>query len=188
MIEVEVKLPLYKRSLTEKLLLENGFQAGHLVRESDWYYNAPDRNFNETDEALRIRCSENLTTLDLSTILTYKGPKIDTKSMTRKEIETSIEDVSSCREILSNLGYTELAPISKLRQYYHKEDMTACVDQVTDLGAFLELEIILEKEDQRENALQRISQVLEAIDSSMKETTRISYLSMILRKQGIYIK
>ena len=36
--------------------------------------------------------------------------------------------------------------------------MTACVDQVTGLGDYLELEIIVETEAERESALQRIEE------------------------------
>ena len=35
MIEVEVKLPIYKRSQTEKGLCGLGFIPGHLIKESD---------------------------------------------------------------------------------------------------------------------------------------------------------
>ena len=47
--------------------------------ETDIYYNHPERDFAETDEALRIR------KVDKKYILTYKGPKIGTRSKTRVE-------------------------------------------------------------------------------------------------------
>lgn len=188
MIEVEIKLPVYRRSFTEHMLLAEGFTAGELVKESDWYYNAPDRNFNDTDEALRIRTTESLSSLEIFSVLTYKGPKLDKVSMARREIETAIAEEEKVREILISLGYTELAPVTKLRQYYHRDNMTACVDQVSGLGSFLELEIIVEDESMREDALSQIEELLEHLDSSMKETTTLSYLCMLLRKQGVDIK
>ena len=57
--------------------------------------------------------------------------------------------------------------------------MTACVDQVTGLGDYLELEIIVETEAEREGALQRIENVLVSLGCSMKDTTRHSYFSML---------
>ena len=51
--------------------------------------------------------------------------------------------------------------------------MTACVDQVTGLGDYLELEIIVETEAEREGALQRIENVLVSLGHSMKDTTDI---------------
>ncbi|MFQ9748889.1 MAG: class IV adenylate cyclase [Anaerobutyricum soehngenii] len=72
-----------------------------------------------------------------------KGRKLDTVSTTRKELETRIDDAETTREILISLGYKRLYPVTKLRQYYHKGMMTACVDQVEGLGSFLELEILV---------------------------------------------
>ena len=183
MIEVEVKLPLYKRSLTERLLLSEGFLAGNLVKESDWYYTSDFHDFMKSDEALRIRYVENMTTLTEKSVLTYKGPKLDLISMTRQEIETSVGSPTEGRAILCALGYRELAPVVKLRQYYHKDKITACVDQVEGLGSFLELEILVEEESQKEAALSDIKATLKALDSDIKETTTISYLCMLLKKQ-----
>ena len=133
MIEVEIKLPLFRRSITERALTDCGFKAGNLVKESDFYFTSDFHDFMKTDEALRIRTCENFTTRETTSFLTYKGAKLDTVSTTRKELETRIEDADIAREILISLGYKKLYPVTKLRQYYHKGRMTACVDQVESL-------------------------------------------------------
>lgn len=179
MIEVEIKLPVHRRSTIEHGLVASGFTAGNLIRESDIYFTSPEHDFMHTDEALRIRTSENYSTASSSSFLTYKGPKLDTVSTTRKELETAIEDSEVCRNILRCLGYTELSPVNKLRQYYHKETITACVDQVEGLGSFLELEILVETEEQRPEALKKIETILHDLDYSLRETTRYSYLYML---------
>ena len=186
MIEVEVKLPLYRRSLTEKALLNLGFEAGDLVRESDLYFNSDFHDFIKRDEALRIRTCENLTQRTCQVFLTYKGRKLDSVSMTRKELETSIGDGKIGMEILKSLGYDKTFPVNKLRQLYHKDHITACVDQVEKLGSFLELEVLIDQESERERALEQIREILEAAGSSMDETTRVSYLGMLMRKSGEY--
>ena len=71
---------------------------------------------------------------------------------------------------------------TKLRQYYHKGRTTACVDQAESLGSFLELEILADSPEQKESALQSIEALLLDMGSSLKETTRKSYLSMLLSK------
>ena len=60
--------------------------------------------------------------------------------------------------------------------------MTACVDQVTGLGDYLELEIIVETEEKKEAALDKVKEILQTIGYSMQDTTRTSYLSMLLAK------
>ena len=59
MIEVEIKLPLFRRSITERALTDCGFKAGNLVKESDFYFTSDFHDFMKTDEALRIRTCEN---------------------------------------------------------------------------------------------------------------------------------
>ena len=58
--------------------------------------------------------------------------------------------------------------------------MTACVDQVEGLGSFLELEILVNTLEEKENALQSIEALLLDMGSSLRETTRKSYLAMLL--------
>ena len=72
--------------------------------------------------------------------------------------------------------------MKKLRQYSQKGRITACVDQVESLGSFLELEILVDSPEQKESALQSIEALLLDMGSSLKETTRKSYLSMLLSK------
>lgn len=184
MIEVEVKLPIYRRSTTEKALREMGFSPLDLIRESDIYFTSDFHDFMVRDEALRIRSSENLTLGTCSYAITYKGPKMDSVSMTRKELETGIEDPEIGRNIFIALGYRELTPVNKLRQYYQLKEIHACVDQVEKLGSFLELEILAENEEARPAALKKIETILDGLGYSLSETTRYSYLYMLQRKNG----
>ena len=182
MIEVEVKLPLFRRSHTEQQLISLGFSPGDLVRESDVYFNSDFHDFRQTDEALRIRTSENLTKRTAHSVITYKGKKLDSLTMTRKELETGLDDPGTGIDILKALGYNQLYPVRKLRQYYHLDRVTACVDQVEGLGSFLELEVLVPEEKDRPQAMEEIEKILHGICSSLDETIRISYLSMLMKK------
>lgn len=56
------------------------------------------------------------------------------------------------------------------------------------LGEYLELEILVEQEEDRQQALQQIEERLLSLGYSMQDTTRISYLSMlekIWEKNGV---
>lgn len=183
MIEVEVKMPIFRRPPIEQGLRRLGFMPGALIKESDTYFTSSFHDFMETDEALRIRESENYSTASASAFLTYKGPKLDTVSSARKELDTEVADGETCRDILLALGYRELSPVRKLRQYYHRDNITACVDQVEELGSFLELEMIVENEAERPEALKKIEAILHDLDCRMEETTRYSYLYMLQKRQ-----
>jgi len=114
-----------------------------------------------------------------TTYITYKGPKLGNVGMSREELETTVGDAKVMREILISLGYRPVQPVVKTRQYYSHKDMTACVDQVEGLGDYLELEVLVDAEGERPQALKRIKEQLKKLGYSMGETTRISYLSML---------
>lgn len=183
MIEVEIKLPVKKKVQLENDLIALGFAKGKLVKESDIYFNSENYDLRERDSALRIRTCEDAKNESIVTTITYKGPKLDTVSMTRKEVETEVSDAKAFLEIFKGMGYYPLLPLRKSRQYYHREDMTACVDNVEHLGDFLELEVLVSKEEERELALQQIEAVLHELGHDTAETTRTSYLSMLQKKE-----
>ena len=72
--------------------------------------------------------------------------------------------------------------MKKTRSYYSMENMTAAADQVENLGSFLELEILVGKETDREKGLAEIDRVMENLGCDREETVQSSYLSMLERK------
>jgi len=182
MVEVEIKVCIQNQEGLKQKLEQLGFMRGSLLRETDWYFDNMEGTFRKSDKALRIRQCENLTSKESINYITYKGSKLDNISMTRKELEIRIDDAKTGKEILTNLGFSPVFPVIKLRQYYKKETMTACFDQVEKLGDFLELEIIVENEDGREEALNRIFLFLEKLGYGKEDIIRTSYLSMLQKK------
>ena len=179
-IEVEIKLKIKDKKELEKRLLEIGFSEGDMVSESDTYYTSEYHDFAKLDEALRIRSIENLTTGEKEAVITYKGAKLDKKSMARKELETTVGDAGICRGILTNIGFSPVPAVEKVRKHFRKDEITACVDSVKNLGDFLELEWIIAKENEREAALRELEKILKQLGYSMEDTTRRSYLSMLI--------
>ena len=178
-VEVEIKLKINSRTDIERVLEETGFVRADLVLESDTYYTSDHHDFAALDEAFRVRSTENRMTGKRSAAITYKGAKMDNISMTRQELETTVGDAKICRKILEHIGFRPIPPVEKLRQYFHRENITACVDTVTNLGDYLELEIIVEDETKRAAALSEIETLLVKLGYTMQDTTRTSYLSML---------
>lgn len=179
MIEVEIKLPLRDRGMTEKGLLEQGFVAVKVLEETDTYFNGEGFEIRKADMALRVRCCENKENGEKETFFTYKGAKMDPVSMTRKELETEVGDGEVCREILRSIGFYEIGTVRKRRQCFQGNGINACMDQVEGLGDFLELESLVESEEEREAALDRLEEILQKLGYQMKDTVRRSYLSML---------
>lgn len=180
MIEVEMKLPVADRRKVAADLEKLGFVRSGLVREEDEYFDNDAGQIRKCGEALRIRRIENLLTGKSDAVITFKGRKVDSISMSRRELETGVEDAAVFTQILEAIGFQIIPPaVRKTRQEYVLGDMNACVDQVQDLGDFLELEIVIAEEADREDALQRIEEVLRKLGYGVEDTTRNSYLSML---------
>ena len=176
-IEVELKLKIRDKAEITASLKQLGFTEEELVVETDTYYTAAHHDFAALDEALRIRTVENLHTKEQSAVITYKGAKLDQTSMTRKELETEIGDAETGREILEYIGFVPVPPVEKQRQYWKNGTITACVDNVKGLGDYLELEILADE------ALEKLERILNQLGYCMQDTTRTSYLSMLMCRQ-----
>ena len=104
--------------------------------------------------------------------------------MSRRELETQIADAETGIQIFEALGFQMVPPkVSKIRQEYRFEKMTACIDQVQNLGDFLELEIVIQEGENKDEALEQIENVLQNLGYSLKDTVRNSYLSMLQHTQ-----
>jgi adenylate cyclase class 2 len=179
MFEVEMKFPVVNANETLQKLNELGFHQHSMHHEVDTYFNAPDRDFAATDEALRIR------TINEHCRVTYKGPKQGDKGKVRKEIEVALADGSAAklRSILTALRYQPSLDVKKARtMYLHpaQKDVEISWDDVADLGTFVELEVRVPEGDQSE-ALAFIKQLSEALGLGKEE--RRSYLELLLARQ-----
>jgi adenylate cyclase, class 2 len=182
--EVEVKFPLGElRGSIEARLIEAGARFVGLIRQSDHYFNHPVRDFGETDEALRIR------SVDDKNWITWKGPKIDTRTKTRREIELPLGDTSQTAdglaEILTLLSFRSVARVHKDRRHYELEfNGTTCeiaLDDVDEVGSFLEIELIAD-----ESTLQDAQQTVVELGTKLglHETESRGYLEMLLEQKS----
>src|SRR4051812_34650126 len=147
MVEVEIKFPAPTNGQFEQQLQKHGAVFASERRESDQYFNAPDRDFGKTDEALRIR------QVGSSAKLTYKGPKRDLQTKTRTELEVALAGAEATAEtlaqILQCLGYKPSGNVNKQRRVYQLPleafEAEICLDTVLELGSFVELEIVVDE-------------------------------------------
>src|SRR5205823_342697 len=144
MLEVEMKFPVADFAPLEGKLAAWGATQLESRREEDHYFNAPDRDFARTDEALRLRW------VGRANFLTYKGPKLDPHTKTRTEIEVPLapgeEVLEAMIQLLKKLAYHPVAVVQKIRRVFrtNKEgfDLEICLDEVTNVGRFVELEML----------------------------------------------
>ena len=157
MIEVEVKAKVKNFSDIKEKLIEMGAQKIKDEYQSDTYFNAPDRDFGVTDEALRIReIPENS---GKRFILTYKGAKMDDLSKTRQEVEVDITDSENMAVILINLGFKKAAVVTKDRSVYHLDEFIITLDTVHGAGTYVEIETDVEDGKDTTDSLNQIFEI-----------------------------
>ena len=185
MIEVEIKFRVPNPALVSRLIAVGHLSFGEPVVQRDIYFNHPQRNFRETDEALRIRTSGD------QNALTYKAPRLDTLTRTRPETEipflAGAESTAQMQSVLLALGFRIIESVEKTRRTagFHWEGATieVTLDELPSLGTFLEIETLAE-EDHWEAARDKIVRLAEHWEILPLREPR-SYLRMLLEQQGV---
>jgi len=156
-------------------------RAGEVI-QADTYYDAPHREFGETDEALRIR-RERRPGEEADSRITYKGPLVDEVSKTREEVETGVADGDRLGAILEHLGFDPVATVEKSRERYAVDGYTVTLDDVTGLGEFVEVEREVAAGDV-ETAREGAFDLVDRLGLDADEGIRTSYLGMLLDGDG----
>ena len=178
-LEIEQKFPIDDCAGLLRTLEGLGCQWRESVEQSDLYFAHPARDFRQTDEALRLRRSGD------EVVITYKGPKLGTVAKTRRELELPIAGgavgYDQYRELLEILGFRPVREVRKTRLPgavpWQGTDIEVSVDEVAELGQFVELEILAppERLEQATLLLTSLSTRLNLVNSE-----RRGYLQMLL--------
>ena len=172
MIEVEVKAKIDSFEEMEKRLENLGAIKSKKEFQEDIYFASPIVDFAQTDEALRIRTTNN------NIFITYKGPKLNKDAKTRKEVEMSIESAGKAKDIFEEIGFKEVRTVRKNRQYYTYENFEISLDDVEGLNPYMEIEISLEDGNDYDDAQKSIFELFEKLGIT-EDFERTSYLELL---------
>lgn len=183
MFEVEQKFKIDDSRSFRQRLEQLGATFGETIQQRDHYYAHPCRDFAETDEALRIRQVGN------ENRVTYKGPKVDQSTKTRREIElpfASGEDqAAQFGALLDSLGFTLVATVRKTRRpaelLFQQQSFEIALDDVEKLGTFIELELTAD-ESQLDEARGHLADLAATLQLHNSESR--SYLELLLQSAG----
>lgn len=180
MYEVEIKLRADHATVRNRLADLDGDPLG-TVEQVDTYFDAPHRDFGETDEALRLR--EERDDEGTLTELTYKGPLVDAESKTREELESEVADRERVQAIFESLGFEPAATVEKERTRFRVDEFTVTLDSVATVGEFVEVETGCEHEADVPTEREAAKDLLRSLDLDPEDGIRTSYLGMILAEQ-----
>ena len=176
--EVEQKFHVDHVQKVEARLAEFGVRFVAAIQQIDHYFNHPARDFGQTDEALRLR------QVGEDNFITYKGPKIDPTTKTRRELELPLPKGAKTSDqfatLLAALGFRAVGTVRKTRRpgklVWEGHHVELAMDDVEGVGTFVELEISASDEtlSVAKAALEALSQRL-----GLGSSERRSYLELL---------
>ena len=149
MYEVELKFRVADSVAIERRLAALGAALSPAVEQVDRYFSHPARDFAATDEALRLR------RVGDHVAITWKGPRLDATTKTRREIELALAPVAAgprdgaaaiarWTDLLEALGFRPVREVVKRRRTAvvrrDGREIELALDDVVGLGDFLEIE------------------------------------------------
>jgi adenylate cyclase class 2 len=181
--EVEQKFPVDDVAALQQRLLDCGVHWDESVAQADRYFAHPCRDFARTDEALRIR------QIGSCNCITFKGPKIDASTKTRREIELPLPDGPSAadawQELLLALGFTPVASVRKVRRpgvlSWQDAAVHVALDDVPEVGQYVELELLADA-GTLDAARERILSLARHL--GLSDAERRSYLELLLERRS----
>ena len=178
-LEYEVKIKVENLEEIERRLLELGAVLVDEVEEEDHYIDLrPCIDLRARDEALRVRISRSRIAKRELSELTYKGPRIVPNTKIRKEISVSVEDGRRLIEVFRSLGFRDHV-VKKKRKIYRYGPYIFFLDNVENLGTFVEIEI--EGVESVEQFLQELRKVISLLRISEKFIDK-SYIELLMEK------
>ncbi|MCE9544164.1 MAG: class IV adenylate cyclase [Planctomycetia bacterium] len=195
-LEIEQKFPVADPAEMGRRLTDLGAAWHPPIEQRDTYFAHPQRDFGQTDEALRIRRTPH------GCFVTYKGPRLDGATKTRRELELPlVEDhalaadrgaaADAWAELLRALGFAPVADVRKTRTpgivKWSGVQIETALDHVEGLGHFLELELVVESEGEPGSAILAAAQ--ENVESlaatlGLTHSERRSYLELLLSQNA----
>ena len=168
MIEIEVKAKIDNPSKIKEKLKEVGAKFVRTEKQTDRIFGHSmfldsDNMMIEGGFVARIREVNNERILEFKEILRQKGGI---------EIESKLSDVEIGLKFLKKLGFKEAFTISKTRDLYSYNDFTICLDDVNQLGSFIEVEKMIDFSDDKNKAREECKKLLNILVPNSKIENR----------------
>lgn len=183
--EIEIRIPLSLEEYTRiKTIMKGSATHKATTNQIDSYYTPAHRNFLEPahpKEWLSIRKRGEKTTLN------YKNFYFDDsgKPTHCDEWETVIDNPDMLTHLFTALGFTLLVTVEKTRELFAlKNELEVCLDQVTGLGHFIEIEACADF-GSVEQARERLLLFAQELGLDPLKESRSGYAYLIAKKNGL---
>ncbi|MHC4552201.1 MAG: class IV adenylate cyclase [Planctomycetota bacterium] len=136
--EIEAKIKVADLKPIAATLEATGAAVIHDIHQIDTYYMDAEGRLAKNDCGLRIR--RQWSESEYTVRMTFKGAKLDSPYKSRPEFETGVENAETVEKIFEALGYKKHLAVEKKRSLWMFDNCEVCLDNVTHLGCFVEVE------------------------------------------------
>ena len=169
MIEIEAKFKLSANMTRDKLIatLESQFAMPISIKHQiDTVFLLPEQvdvPIVPGSKVMRVRDVLNPETGELQQSLMTLKIEGQTK-LASDEYEFTVDDGNTARQMLTALGWQKVVTVDKIRLESKTEDYTICIDEVAELGLFIELEVLTEDSADVKNIQQQMYNFLKNLN------------------------
>ena len=136
--EIEAKIKVAALEPIADKLKQLGANFLHDVQQVDTHFMDAASQLRKSDCALRIR--QQVIGDESSALMTFKGPRSDSKFKARPEYETGVANAETAQTIFESLGYRKAIIVEKKRSMWSLDGCEVCLDELPHLGCFVEVE------------------------------------------------
>jgi adenylate cyclase, class 2 len=177
-VESKVRLDTGEVDRVADALSLCGIKAGEPESQRDVYFK--ERGFREHVQGpgsylVRVRYSGGRTTLNMKRLTTQDG--------VWEETETPIGEGEVAENIIQALGAEPAVTVTKVRRMARLDDLEVIIDDVEELGLFLELAV--ETDGDVASARLKIDSFLELLEIAPDRVELRGYPTMLLEEQGV---
>ena len=169
MKEIEILVEVYS-SIDEIKNILNKFDYKGSKEVIDEYYYDPNKDDLKPDKdnklykCLRLRQKAN------EFFITYKDDIFDNgKWLYSNEYETKVESIDITRNILNKLGYIKFIEINNKKSIYEYDKYEITLEEVKDLGLFLEVEYCTSDDVDVKKIKKEIQEFIDSLNINVSE-------------------
>jgi len=150
-LEIEVKFRIADPADVRRRIIDAGAEPAGTVLEHNTYFDLPGGKLRCADCGLRIRVNEGPDGRT-RTVLTHKGPRRPGELKIRSEAEVGVDSAEAAAAVLAALGYEPVLSFQKRRATFQLGGAEIVLDELPELGSYLEIEAADEQTVQRARA------------------------------------
>jgi adenylate cyclase, class 2 len=179
-MEIEIKATFEDKDKVKAQLKKLGAQEEKQKHQVDEYYNHPQRDTRKTSEYIRLRYKPG----ENKGVFAYH---VNIADGVTKEYETAVDNLEVFKQILQGLNFPLLGVVDKKRETFKLDEFSITLDDVKDIGNFIEIEVDGEESEIAEKK-EVLAEMLEKIGISHNKIRNDIWLCDIATGKVKFVK